>query len=127
MKLMLLPAAVEGTTTLGYPAFVILPLGIVQAICLALYVVPRTSVLRTVLWTGHLGVRLPLTSGSTIRCSRTCCFRYTWHSCSGADCSSVTGGSLTDALRDQLGLRLNRTETPTTFVVIDSAEKPTPN
>ena len=78
MKLLLLPAAVEGTTTLGYPAFVILPLGIVQAICLA-------------------------------------------------DCGCVTGGSLTDALRDQLGLRLNRTETPTTFVVIDSAEKPTPN
>ena len=55
MKLMLLPAAVEGTTTLGYPAFVILPLGIVQAICLVLYVVPRTSVLGAVLWTGYLG------------------------------------------------------------------------
>ena len=35
--------------------------------------------------------------------------------------------SLTDALRDQLGLRLNRTETPTMLVVIDSAERPTPN
>ena len=55
MKLMLLPAAVEGTTTLGYPAAVILPLGIVQAICLVLYVVPRTSVLGAVLWTGYLG------------------------------------------------------------------------
>ena len=55
MKLLQLSVAVEGTTTLGYPASVVLPLGIVQAICLVLYIVPRTSVLGAVLWTGYLG------------------------------------------------------------------------
>jgi hypothetical protein len=55
MKLLQLPAAVEGTTRLGYPAGVLLPLGIVQAICLVVYLVPRTAVLGAVLWTGYLG------------------------------------------------------------------------
>ena len=55
IELLQLSVAVEGTTTLGYPASVVLPLGIVQAICLVLYVVPRTSVLGAVLWTGYLG------------------------------------------------------------------------
>jgi hypothetical protein len=55
IKLLQLSIAVQGTTTLGYPASVVLPLGIVQAICLVLYVMPRTSVLGAVLWTGYLG------------------------------------------------------------------------
>jgi len=55
MKVLQLTPAVEGTTQLGYPASVILPLGLVQLVCLALYVVPRTSVLGALLWTGYLG------------------------------------------------------------------------
>lgn len=55
MKILQLPVAVEGTTQLGYPASVIFPLGILQVICLAIYVIPRTSVLGAVLWTGYLG------------------------------------------------------------------------
>ncbi|XXT19532.1 DoxX family protein [Sorangium sp. So ce429] len=46
---------VEGTTSLGYPASVIFPLGVVQLVCLAFYLVPRTAVLGAVLWTGYLG------------------------------------------------------------------------
>ncbi len=46
---------VEGTTKLGYPASVIFPLGVVQLVCLALYLFPRTAVLGAVLWTGYLG------------------------------------------------------------------------
>ncbi|WP_437755696.1 DoxX family protein [Sorangium sp. So ce1389] len=46
---------VEGTTTLGYPASVIFPLGVVQLVCLAFYLAPRTAVLGSVLWTGYLG------------------------------------------------------------------------
>ncbi|HEY0156990.1 MAG TPA: DoxX family protein [Thermoanaerobaculia bacterium] len=46
---------VEGTTQLGWPASVILPLGIVQLVLLALYVVPRTSLFGAILWTGYLG------------------------------------------------------------------------
>ena len=55
MKLMMNPQAVEGTTQLGYPASVILPLGIIQLICLIAYVVPRTALLGAILWTGYLG------------------------------------------------------------------------
>lgn len=54
-KLLRPQAVVEGTTQLGYSAAVILPLGIVQVVCLVLYLVPRTSVLGALLWTGYLG------------------------------------------------------------------------
>jgi hypothetical protein len=55
MKLALVAAAVQGTTELGYPVSVIRPLGIVQLICLGLYLWPRSAVLGAVLWTGYLG------------------------------------------------------------------------
>jgi hypothetical protein len=46
---------VEGTTQLGWPVSVILPLGILQLVLLALYLYPRTSILGAILWTGYLG------------------------------------------------------------------------
>jgi len=55
MKLLELPPAVQGTTQLGYPASVIVGIGLVQVACLVAYLVPRTSVLGAVLWTGYLG------------------------------------------------------------------------
>lgn len=55
MKLLHVPAAVEGTTSLGYPLSMLTPLGIVQLGCLALYLVPRTAPLGALLWTGYLG------------------------------------------------------------------------
>jgi hypothetical protein len=55
MKLLRVPAAVEGTAQLGYSADVVLPLGIIQAGCLALLLLPRTAVLGAILWTGYLG------------------------------------------------------------------------
>jgi hypothetical protein len=54
-KLMKPAAVVEGTTQLGWPVSVIVPLGIIQVICLIAYLVPRTSVLGAILWTGYLG------------------------------------------------------------------------
>ena len=48
-------AVVEGTTSLGYPESVILPLGLIQVVLLVLYLVPRTSVFGALLWTGYLG------------------------------------------------------------------------
>ncbi|HYC59343.1 MAG TPA: DoxX family protein [Thermoanaerobaculia bacterium] len=54
-KLMRPAAVIEGTTQLGYSTEVILPLGIIQAICLILYLMPRTAVLGAILWTGYLG------------------------------------------------------------------------
>lgn len=55
MKLMRIPAALEGTAKVGYSPSVVTPLGLVQLVCLALYLVPRTAVLGAVLWTGYLG------------------------------------------------------------------------
>lgn len=54
-KVLRIAPAVEGTRELGYPAAVIVPLGIVQLVCAALYAIPRTSVLGALLWTGYLG------------------------------------------------------------------------
>src|SRR4051794_13049509 len=55
MKLLALPPAVEGTGQLGYPASTLLPIGILQLVCLALYLIPRTAPIGAILWTGYLG------------------------------------------------------------------------
>lgn len=55
LKVLRLDAAVQGTTSLGYPAETVLWIGIIQLVCLVLYLVPRTSVLGAVLMTGYLG------------------------------------------------------------------------
>lgn len=55
IKVLKLPPAVEGTVQLGYPASVVFGIGVIQIVCLIVYLVPRTSVLGAILWTGYLG------------------------------------------------------------------------
>ncbi len=55
IKVLKLTFAVEGTTQLGYPESAVVGIGIIELICLVLYVIPRTSVLGAVLLTGYLG------------------------------------------------------------------------
>lgn len=57
MKLANLPQVAETMTPLGWPSDsgTILTLGLIQAVSLALYLIPRTSVLGAVLLTGYLG------------------------------------------------------------------------
>ena len=55
VKILALPVAVEGTTALGYPAAVVVPLGLIQLACLILYLVPRTALIGALLWTAYLG------------------------------------------------------------------------
>ena len=55
MKLIQAPAAVQGFTHAGIPQGAILPLGILELSCLAVYLIPRTTVLGTFLLTGYLG------------------------------------------------------------------------
>jgi len=55
LKLMQHPMAVQGTKQLGYPAGMILPLGVIELIALILYLIPRTSLFGVILWTGYLG------------------------------------------------------------------------
>lgn len=54
-KLLKPDAVVKGTTELGWPVSVITTLGIIQVVCLIAYLIPRTSVLGAILWTGYLG------------------------------------------------------------------------
>jgi hypothetical protein len=55
LKILALPMAVEGSVRLGFAPGVVRPLGIVQLLCLVLYLFPRTAVLGAVLLTGYLG------------------------------------------------------------------------
>jgi hypothetical protein len=55
LKVLRLAPAVEGTTVLGYPAESVMWIGIIELVCLVLYLVPRTSVFGAVLMTGYLG------------------------------------------------------------------------
>lgn len=55
VKVLSLPAAVEATTLLGYPAGLIVGLGLLELVCLAVYIIPRTSALGAILLTGYLG------------------------------------------------------------------------
>ncbi|PYR37460.1 MAG: hypothetical protein DMF93_17915 [Acidobacteria bacterium] len=55
VKLLQLTPAIDATAQLGFKASVLLPLGIIEALCLAAYLVPQTSVAGAILWTGYLG------------------------------------------------------------------------
>ena len=55
IKLLNLPPAVEATTQLGYRASLVVPIGVIELVCLALYCIPRTAVLGALLLTGYLG------------------------------------------------------------------------
>ncbi|MFL5262109.1 MAG: DoxX family protein [Anaeromyxobacteraceae bacterium] len=55
LKLVKPPFVVEGTVKLGYPAEVIVPLGLVLLVSTLLYLAPRTAPFGAVLLTGYLG------------------------------------------------------------------------
>ncbi len=55
IKLMQRPEAVEPTVKFGYAASLVPVFGILEFLCLALYLIPRTSVLGAILMTGYLG------------------------------------------------------------------------
>jgi len=55
IKVLNLPPAVEATTQLGYPANLVVGIGLLELACLAVYLIPRTSVLGGIVLTGYLG------------------------------------------------------------------------
>ncbi len=56
MKLMQLPPVIEGFVgKFGYPQSTVVPIGVVELLCVVLYAIPRTSVLGAILVTGYLG------------------------------------------------------------------------
>jgi hypothetical protein len=54
-KIMQVSQVKEGMATLGYPASLTVPIGILLLVCTAFYVIPATSVMGAVLLTGFLG------------------------------------------------------------------------
>jgi len=54
-KVMKFAPYLEGTVRVGYPASLVVPLGIVLLICTVVYAIPITSVLGAILLTGYLG------------------------------------------------------------------------
>lgn len=55
VKLVQAPVAVQGSAELGYTGSAVLVLGIIEAITIVLYLVPRTAVLGAVLFTAYFG------------------------------------------------------------------------
>lgn len=55
MKLARVKEAIEGTVQLGFSPSIVLPLGLVQLVCLVLYLIPRTAPLGATLLTAYLG------------------------------------------------------------------------
>jgi hypothetical protein len=55
IKVLTLAPAVEATTSLGYPESLVMSLGLIELVCLAVYIIPRTAVLGAILMTGYLG------------------------------------------------------------------------
>lgn len=55
IKVLQLAPAVDGSVQLGYPAHLVLGLGLLELACLIVYLIPRTALLGAVLLTGYLG------------------------------------------------------------------------
>jgi hypothetical protein len=55
MKLMKNAAVIEGLSRAGVPERLIIPVGIIETICVIVYVIPQTAVLGAILMTGLLG------------------------------------------------------------------------
>jgi hypothetical protein len=55
MKLMKTPGMIEGFARAGVPERLIVPVGIIELVCVIVYLVPRTAVLGAILMTGLLG------------------------------------------------------------------------
>jgi hypothetical protein len=55
MKLIKAAPVVEGTVRAGFAETLIVPIGILELICVVVYLIPRTAVLGAILLTGLLG------------------------------------------------------------------------
>ena len=55
IKLIKPPAVVESFNHLGYPESLALSVGMLELVCVAVYVIPRSAVLGATLLTGYLG------------------------------------------------------------------------
>ena len=55
MKLIQAKPAIEGSAQLGFAPASVFVIGVIAAVCLVLYLIPRTAPLGAILWTGYFG------------------------------------------------------------------------
>ena len=55
MKLMRHPEVIKGMSHLGMPESLIIPLGVIELLCVVVYLVTKTSILGAILLTGYVG------------------------------------------------------------------------
>lgn len=55
MKLMKTTSVIEGFVRAGVPERLIIPVGVIELVCVIVYVIPQTAVLGAILMTGLLG------------------------------------------------------------------------
>lgn len=55
MKLLKTPAVVQGFARAGVPGRLIIPVGVIELVCVVVYLIPPTAVLGAILMTGLLG------------------------------------------------------------------------
>jgi hypothetical protein len=55
IKLLELAPAIQGTTALGFSTSATFRIGVVELACVAIYLIPRTSMLGAILLTGYFG------------------------------------------------------------------------
>ena len=55
VKILHVPSAVKATAKLGIAPSLLFTLGVMEIICLIVYLIPRTAPIGAILWTGYLG------------------------------------------------------------------------
>lgn len=55
MKLIRHPEVMKGMTHLGLPESILLPLGVIELLCVVLYLIPQTAFFGAILLTGYIG------------------------------------------------------------------------
>jgi DoxX-like family len=61
-------SVVEGFAKLGFPLRLAVPLGVIELVCILLYIIPRSSILGAILLTGYLGgaIAIQLPTGNSL-------------------------------------------------------------
>ena len=55
MKLVKPPSVLKGMEHLGLPQSIVVPLGVIELLCVVAYLLPRTAILGAILFTGFIG------------------------------------------------------------------------
>jgi hypothetical protein len=55
MKIMKVPSVIEGFASHGIGEHLVVPIGVLEVVCVVVYLIPRTAVLGAILMTGLLG------------------------------------------------------------------------